>query len=149
MSKARLLTFPRPMIHSGDLNFSFSGLKTAVLYALRKNPRLDKSEVARAFEDAAVEVLVAKTLRAAKEKKPKTVLVAGGVAANRHLCRELEKAMTAHDSDIPVLYPDRPFRGDTAAMIAAAAYFHILKKDFVKPAALKAQGRLLIAPKKR
>ena len=143
------IVFPRPMIHSKDLNFSFSGLKTAVLYALRKNPRLDKSEVARAFEDAANEVLVAKTLRAVKEKKPKTALVAGGVAENRHLQRELEKTIKAHDFNTPVFYPDPAFTGDNAAMIAAAAYFHILKKDFVKPAKLKAEGRLSIEAKKR
>lgn len=143
------LTFPRPMIHSRNLNFSFSGLKTAVLYALQKNPRLDAADVARAFEDAAVEVLVAKAMTAVRQEKPKTILVAGGVSANRHLRDEMECAVQKYDVRLPVLYPDPAFTGDNAAMIAAAAYFHAVKKKFTKPELLKAEGRLSIETKKR
>ncbi|MBI2039298.1 MAG: tRNA (adenosine(37)-N6)-threonylcarbamoyltransferase complex transferase subunit TsaD [Candidatus Niyogibacteria bacterium] len=146
MSKAELLTFPRPMIKSRDLSFSFSGLKTAVLYALKNppagGPELDKADVARAFEDAAVEALVFKTIKAVKAKNPETVLVAGGVSANRHLRREMETAVVDISASIPVLYPDPAFTGDNAAMIAAAGYFHTFKKDFVKPEELRAKGRL-------
>ncbi|MCH7882901.1 tRNA (adenosine(37)-N6)-threonylcarbamoyltransferase complex transferase subunit TsaD [Patescibacteria group bacterium] len=141
--RASNIKLPRPMIKSPDFNFSFSGLKTAVLYALRENPKLNKALVAREFEDAAVEVLVAKTLKAVRKFNPKTVILGGGVAANKHLQKELKKILK-----ISFLYPEGAFTGDNAAMIAAASYFHALKKDFTKPKKLRADGRLSFGQKK-
>src|SRR6185503_1017023 len=87
------IKFPRPMIHSANLDFSFSGLKTAVLYKLKEFQNLDERtqmEVARAFEDAAVEVLIYKTRQALQSREVKTLVVAGGVSANNYLKLELE-----------------------------------------------------------
>lgn len=150
VSNINAIELPRPMIKSRDLNFSFSGLKTAVLYALRSagrqtpagGPSLDTAEVARAFEDAAVDALVFKTVKAMKAKDPRTVILAGGVSANRHLRRELERAVAAESAGVPVLYPDPAFTGDNAAMIAAAGYLHAQKHDFTSAEELKAEGRL-------
>ena len=133
---------PRPMINSKDLNFSFSGLKTAVLYALRDNPKINKAALAKEFQNAAVEVLISKTLRAVEKHKPKTLIVAGGVAANKHLQKELTKTLKTRHLPLTTLFPEKSFIGDNAAMIAAADYFHALKKNFAKPAKLKASGRL-------
>jgi N6-L-threonylcarbamoyladenine synthase len=144
--KPQTVKFPRPMINSKDLNFSFSGLKTAVLYAFRKNPKLDKISAAKEFEEAAVEVLVAKSAKAVQEYKPKTLIVAGGVSANNKLRRNLIKVLRA---SVEIFFPEKEFTGDNAAMIAAAAYFHAVKKDFSDPDKLKADGRLSIASKKR
>lgn len=82
------VTLPRPMIHSKDFDFSFSGLKTAVLYYIRDYGPLTekmKNEIAREFEDAVVDVLVSKTLKAVKTYKIKTLIVGGGVSANTYL----------------------------------------------------------------
>ena len=89
------IKLPRPMLNSKDLNFSFSGLKTAVLYVLRDNPKINKAALAKEFQNAAVEVLVSKTLKAIEKFKPKTLIVAGGVAANKYLRKELIKTLNA------------------------------------------------------
>lgn len=135
------IKLPRPMINSKDLNFSFSGLKTAVLYALRDNPKLNKAALAKEFQNAAVDVLVVKTLKAIDRHKPKTLIVAGGVAANKHLQKEISSAMKKFPG-IQTMVPDPQFTGDNAAMIASAGYFHALKKNFAKPNKLKASGQL-------
>ena len=136
------IKLPRPMINSKDLNFSFSGLKTAVLYALRDNPKINKAALAKEFQNAAVEVLVVKTLKAVEKHKPKTLIVAGGVAANKRLKKELTRALNAKRHDLKTFFPEKSFTGDNAAMIAVTGYFHALKRDFIKPSKLKASGRL-------
>lgn len=116
---------PRPMIHSGDLDFSYSGLKTAVLYKLKENPDIDKEEMARAFEDAAVEVLVEKTRKALEERpRIKTLIVGGGVSANTHLKRELEK-MVKDFPEINLRLPSRLLSTDNALMVGLAAYIDV------------------------
>ena len=83
---------PRPMIHSGDLDFSFAGLKTAVLYTLKKIKVINaeaKQTIAREFEDAVIEVLISKTKQALKKYKAKSLIVGGGVIANTALRRAL------------------------------------------------------------
>jgi len=136
------IKLPRPMLNSKDLNFSFSGLKTAVLYVLRDNPKINKAALAKEFQNAAVEVLVSKTLKAIEKFKPKTLIVAGGVAANKYLRKELIKTLNARRLPFKTFFPEKSFTGDNAAMIAAAGYFHALKRDFSKPSKLKASGRL-------
>ena len=138
--------FPRPMINSKDLNFSFSGLKTSVLYYLRDNPKTDKFLIAYEFEQAVVDVLVSKTLKAVEKYKPKTVALGGGVAANDKLREELSRKLGAIGHTL--LLPEKKFTGDNAAMIAVAAYFKFARlrrgdlKKFVKPENIKAEGGL-------
>ena len=139
---------PRPMINSKDLNFSFSGLKTAVLYALRDNPKINKAALAKEFQNAAVDVLVVKTLKAVEKYKPKTLVVAGGVAANKHLQKEFRNKLKAAGRELKLLFPGKNFTGDNAAMIAAAGYFRAFNKKFSKPSFLKAEGRLSLDSKR-
>ncbi|PIR06799.1 MAG: tRNA (adenosine(37)-N6)-threonylcarbamoyltransferase complex transferase subunit TsaD [Candidatus Komeilibacteria bacterium CG11_big_fil_rev_8_21_14_0_20_36_20] len=117
--------FPRPMIDSHDYNFSFSGLKTAVLYALEKKKNInqqDIADIAASFQQAVVEVLIFKTFQAIQQHKVKAIMLAGGVAANQLL---KEKFQQKSDSlNLLFFYPRQRFSGDNAAMIAAAAYYH-------------------------
>jgi N6-L-threonylcarbamoyladenine synthase len=109
---------PRPMLDSADLDFSFSGLKTAVLTTLKKhNP--DPADLARAFVDAVVEVLVAKCVRALDETGMERLVVAGGVGANRQLRAALDAE--AARRGFRVFYPEAELCTDNGAMIAFAA----------------------------
>ena len=113
---------PRPMLHSKDFNFSFSGLKTAVLTVV-KNHRgevqpHDKANIARGFVDAIVDVLVAKSFSALKHSGLKRLVIAGGVGANRQLRDALNAEATK--KRILVFYPELEFCTDNGAMIAFA-----------------------------
>jgi len=115
------ISLPRPMLHSGDLDFSFSGLKTAVLLHV-KGRNLDaqgRADVAAEFQAAIVEVLIAKSLAALKLSGLKQLVVAGGVGANRELRARLTRA--AADKGCQVFYPAPEFCTDNGAMIAFAA----------------------------
>ena len=131
------IQFPRPMLHDsslgGEYDFSFSGLKTAVLYYLRDNKNNNKADVAASFEQAAVDVLVAKTIRAAKQFGTKSVLLSGGVAANKFLRRNMKQE--AQKMGINFFVPDFKYNQDNAAMIAAAGYMAYLRKKRYKLAA--------------
>ncbi len=113
---------PRPMLHSKDLDFSFSGLKTAVSTYIRRAVRplhaREKADLARGFVDAVVEVLVSKSMRALAQTHLKRLVVAGGVGANRQLRAALAQA--AHTHAFEVFYPDVEFCTDNGAMIALA-----------------------------
>ena len=113
---------PRPMLHSKDLNFSFSGLKTAVLTVVRNQItnicEQDKANVARAFVDAIVDVLTAKCLTALKQSGLKRLVIAGGVGANLQLREALNAA--AQKKLFRVYYPELEFCTDNGAMIAFA-----------------------------
>jgi N6-L-threonylcarbamoyladenine synthase len=115
-------TLPRPMLHSKDLNFSFSGLKTAVLTLVKSQTanicEQDKANVARAFVDAVVDVLLAKCLAALKQTGLKRLVIAGGVGANRQLREALNAA--AQKKRFQVFYPELEFCTDNGAMIAFA-----------------------------
>jgi N6-L-threonylcarbamoyladenine synthase len=113
--------FPRPMLHSGDLNFSFSGLKTAVLTAVRGLGNLceqARADVARAFVDAVVDVLVRKSIAAVKGSRLRRLVVAGGVGANRQLRQEL--GLAAEREGIELFFPPPELCTDNGAMIAMA-----------------------------
>ncbi|GGX20543.1 tRNA (adenosine(37)-N6)-threonylcarbamoyltransferase complex transferase subunit TsaD [Undibacterium macrobrachii] len=118
--------FPRPMLHSKDLNFSFSGLKTAVLTAVKKYPEAltdnDKANVARGFVDAIIDVLVAKCQTAMKQTGLKRLVIAGGVGANQQLRAALNAAANASNPKkrFQVYYPELEFCTDNGAMIAFA-----------------------------
>lgn len=143
------ITFPRPMIGSKDLNFSFSGLKTAVLYYLNEHPVESEEErraVARAFEDAAVEVLIHKTKAALVQEDTATLIVAGGVAANTYLRENILKLKDAF-ADFAVSFPTPLLATDNAVMIALAAFveatLHPEKLSDTRP--LKAEGNLSLS----
>jgi N6-L-threonylcarbamoyladenine synthase len=111
---------PRPMLHSGDLEFSFSGLKTAVLTLVRQQS-LDeqgKADVARAFQDAMVDVLLSKSRAALKQTGLKELVIAGGVGANRQLRTALDAA--AQREAFRVHYPELALCTDNGAMVAFA-----------------------------
>ena len=121
---AQSFALPRPMIDSNDFNFSFSGLKTAVLYTVKKIKTLDektKKNLAASFEQAVVDVLTAKTVRAAKKHQAKTLMLSGGVAANKKL--RLSFQQSTKDLKIDFLMPEVNLCTDNAAMIAAAGFF--------------------------
>ncbi len=122
------ITLPRPMLKSKNFNFSFSGLKTAVLYASKKNPAELKNpdyicEMCHEFQTAVTDVLVAKTIRAAKKYAPKTILLAGGVSANKNLREKLALAVRENLKNTTCLVPELTYSLDNAAMIAMAGYY--------------------------
>jgi len=121
------ITFPRPMLRHKNYDFSFSGLKTAVLYFLRDHKDINKEDVAASFQQAVIDVLVEKTMRAAVEFKAKSVMLCGGVAANKLL----RKTLTLNTKQLAIDFyvPNFKYNTDNAAMIAAAAYIrHIAQK---------------------
>ncbi|MDO9422409.1 MAG: tRNA (adenosine(37)-N6)-threonylcarbamoyltransferase complex transferase subunit TsaD [Herminiimonas sp.] len=135
---------PRPMLHSKNLDFSFSGLKTAVLTVVKNQTtnicEQDKANIARAFVDAIVEVLTAKCVTALKHTGLKRLVIAGGVGANRQLRESLNAA--AAKKHFKVFYPELEFCTDNGAMIAFAGAMRLqinpdaAKKDYafnVKP----------------
>jgi N6-L-threonylcarbamoyladenine synthase len=113
----RAYTFPRGMAHSDNLDFSYSGLKTAVLYTLRENPNANLADIAASFQAAAIDILVSKTQSALERTGAPRLLVVGGVAANRLLRERL-----AAEIRVPVLAPPIALCTDNAAMIGAAGY---------------------------
>ena len=121
--KTAAFDFPRPLLDRKDSNFSFSGLKTAVRYRI-ENKKLTTAQIAdvcASFQQAVIDVLVAKTMAAAKKYKCKTILVTGGVAANSQLRTDMQQA--AKLEKIPVIFPPLNVCTDNAAMIAVAGFF--------------------------
>jgi N6-L-threonylcarbamoyladenine synthase len=124
-----LFELPRPMLHSKNLDFSFSGLKTAVLTLVKKQEgeltETIRAAIARAFVDAIVEVLVAKCLAAIKQTGMKRLVIAGGVGANTQLRKALNEA--AVKKRFEVFYPDLALCTDNGAMIALAGALRIAR----------------------
>jgi len=120
---------PRPMMNKDNLNFSFSGLKTAVMYAVRDLDILDlaaKQDMAAGIEAAVGDVLVGKSLKACEEESVPRLLIAGGVAANTYLRNLLQHE--ASKAGVSVSLPDRMYCTDNAAMIAYAAFQRLCAK---------------------
>lgn len=119
------LALPRPMINKSNFDFSFSGLKTAVLYAARKLQltAYNKQLLAKEFQQAVIDVLVHKTLKAAQKYNPQTIMLAGGVSANTELRKQLGTAIAKNIPCTKYQIPDINYSIDNAAMIAAAGYF--------------------------
>lgn len=135
LGDARVYDFPRPMIHDPHFDFSFAGLKTAVRYFLRDNQdkfgdEVFRRNVAAATERAIVDVLVAKTVRAAKEKKVRSIFLAGGVAANSTLRRFLSETIREKLPGTVFVEPLLRYCTDNAAMIAMAAHHRAKKGKF-------------------
>ena len=123
--------FPRSMLNSGDLNFSFSGIKTSVLYKLKEIGTPDKqtvSDLCASFQSAVIEILVKKALNAAKLYKLPTIALSGGVACNRSLRNLIKKK--ASEKGLELLVVDKKYSTDNAAMIARAASERFIRKQF-------------------
>lgn len=116
------ISFPRAMLNEG-LDFSFSGLKTAVVNHVRKNPEVSTADVAASFQEAVVDVLVAKARQAARDYGAKGLCLAGGVAANSRLRERL--LGTCVDDGLHGFLPSRAMCTDNAAMVAAAAWWRL------------------------
>ncbi len=117
-------TFPRPMLDRPGLDFSFSGLKTAVALAVGAAPDdQSRADIARAFEEAVVDTLVAKCRRALEQTGHEQLVVAGGVSANRHLRAQLDRL--SDELRTRVFFPRPEFCTDNGAMIAYAGYLRL------------------------
>jgi N6-L-threonylcarbamoyladenine synthase len=148
-TKKRLeLSFPRPMMNQKNFDFSFSGLKTAVLYDYRsRTPKVRKSKeyvraAAREIQQAVIDVLIHKTLRAAEDFAVKSIILGGGVTANHELRRQFKRRQKKELPAVRLIMPDPALSTDNALMTAVTAYYHWLKKK--KPSAknLKAEANL-------
>lgn len=120
------LRLPRPMLHSGDLNFSFSGLKTAVLTRIKKREILDdrtKQMLALEFENAVTDVLVSKVKQAMYETRAQTLIIGGGVSANTHIRFALKQLSESEGFDL--FLPNKNLSTDNGIMIAATGLLHL------------------------
>lgn len=115
---------PRPMIEQDNLDFSFAGLKTAVINLKRKEKRINKADMVAGIQQAIADVLVEKTIRAVKKYKVKSVLLAGGVAANELLRTHLRLSILNLQSSIKIFVPLPKLCTDNATYIASCAYFN-------------------------
>jgi N6-L-threonylcarbamoyladenine synthase len=141
------VSLPRPMIDSNTCDFSFAGLKTAVLYLLKDMPELSdekKRHVAHEFENAVADVLWKKTARALSETGAKTLVIGGGVSANTHIRRIFEEKIAQHP-DVSLRIPAAALTTDNAIMIALAAFYRALRDDYADAEALKANGTRSLA----
>jgi N6-L-threonylcarbamoyladenine synthase len=116
------VAFPRPMLDDGS-DFSFSGLKTAVVTYCRRHPDVDVADVAASFQAAVVDVLVTKLVRAARRAQVETIVIGGGVAANS--CLRARIAEEAGREGLRAVIPSMGLCTDNAAMIAACAFFRL------------------------
>ena len=143
-------SLPRPMLYSKNFDFSFSGLKTAVLYLIRDLQKKDsnilqndkiKQAIALEFENAVVETLVHKTIKAQEKYKAKTIIIAGGVAANQHLQKQMKKIFR---KNVKLFFPENKLTGDNSIMIGMAGYLNYIKnnKKTKKASNIKARGNL-------
>ncbi len=147
---------PRPMLGSKTCDVSFSGLKTAVLYALRDYKEKEFEEdkraaFAREFEDAVAEVFVAKTRLALSESGACTFVIGGGVAANAHIRASLQNLVSEEFPDVHLKLPELSITGDNALMIAEAALTRFLKGTWsieTPPEEIRASGSLSITTTK-
>lgn len=151
----KAISFPLPMVNQKNYNFSYSGLKTAVLYYLKnlgsnknnfsfspsknKLSQKTKEDTAASFQRAALGVIAIKTARAVKEFGAKSIIVGGGVAANKNLKKLLSDRIKDGRLKTDIFIPPLKYCQDNAAMIALSAYFNLKQKKVIK---LEAKGDL-------
>jgi N6-L-threonylcarbamoyladenine synthase len=143
---------PRPMLHSGDYNFSFSGLKTAVLYKVKEIkerlvsdelPTDVQREIAREFEDSVAEVLASKMSKAMQEYNAETLIIGGGVAANSYINNTLRERLGKDINEVEILTPYKGLSGDNALMMAVAGYLRAERGEYIQDVDnLRANGTL-------
>jgi len=139
---------PRPMINENSCDFSFAGLKTAVLNLLKKIPDVrddDKKHIAHEFENAVAEVLWKKTARALEETGAQTLIIGGGVSANAHIKRTFRGNIAREYQNVALCIPSASLSTDNAIMIALAGYYRALRKEFEDD--FHANGNLSLAKK--
>jgi len=145
-SKKLGIKLPRPMINSKDYDFSFSGLKTAVLYdhlkktAKIKNGKEYMCEIANEIQQSIIDVLIKKTITAAKDYKAKTIILGGGVSANSELKKQFQKKSL--EQNINIIFPEPVLSTDNGLMIAVAGYYN--KDKVINWKNLKADSNLRI-----
>lgn len=146
---AQAFKFPRAMLEPGSFDFSFSGMKSAVLNTLNsarmRGENLSVPDLAASFQQAVIDVLVRKTLRALEQTGVRTLLLAGGVAANQLLRETLVQVL--RERNVRFVSPPPLFCTDNGAMIAAAGYYHYLTGDYA-PWTLNAVPGLALGLKK-
>lgn len=118
------IVLPKP--HMDNLDFSFSGIKTAVINLHHKTPDIDKANLCASFEKCTTEILIENTLKALKQLNLDIVALAGGVSANSYIRSEFEKLK---EKGIKVYYPEMSLCTDNAAMIASAAYYRYVNGE--------------------
>lgn len=124
------IKLPKPMMHTKDYDFSFSGLKTAVLYDYKSHSqKVQKSKtyitaMAKEIQQTVIDILIAKTMRAAREYQAKSVILGGGVAANKELRKQLKSNIQSTTSKIKVFVAPPKLCTDNGLMIALAGYIH-------------------------
>lgn len=133
--KSKKINLPRPMIHQKNYDFSFSGLKTAVLYNFQNQSiktRKSKKyiqEICAETQQAIIDVLIHKTIKAVKDYKAKTIIIGGGVSANQELRKQLKEKIKKELPNVQYLTPNIKLCTDNAAMIAVTAFFHWTSKE--------------------
>jgi len=138
------IILPRTMMYSKNFNFSFSGLKTALLYKIQKDQNWKKKipEYCFKFQQAVIDVLIYKTTKAAENYNIKTIMLSGGVAANKELRKQMAEAIKNKLPNSQFQIPDFQYTTDNAAMIAAAGYFKVLRKKFIPWQKLRSDSNL-------
>jgi N6-L-threonylcarbamoyladenine synthase len=139
------IVLPRPMIDSGTCDFSFAGLKTAVLYLLKDKPDVSDSEkqhIAHEFENAVGEVLWKKTSQAIEETGTNTLVIGGGVSSNTHIRRTFTENVAKEYPHVSLRIPSAALTTDNAIMIALAGFYRAGRKEFVTDT--KANGNLTL-----
>ena len=116
-----------PITHMDNMDFSFSGIKTAVLNLNHKDPNINKADLALSFEKAATDMLENNILKAINETKVKKIVLAGGVSANSYIRERLDKL--AEKENLKMYYPELKLCTDNAAMIASSGYYHFIKGE--------------------
>ena len=141
-------SLPRPMLHDNTCDFSFAGLKTAVLYLLKDRSALaddEKTQLAYEFENAVVEVLWKKTGRALLDSGAQTLVLGGGVSANTHIRRVFKDKVAKEHPGVALFIPPARLTTDNAIMIALAGYYRALRNESANPDTLVASGTRSLA----
>lgn len=143
------IKLPRPMIYSKDYDFSFSGLKTAVLYDFKKRNKKTRTsrryitEMAKEIQQSIIDVLIKKTIKAGKDYKVKTIILGGGVAANKELRKQFKRKIEKEMPNCFFSAPNPKSCTDNAAMIGIAGYFN-KNKALKDPQKIKVNSNLRI-----
>ena len=128
-----LFKLPRPMLHDATCDFSFAGLKTAVLYLLKKHPEVsehEKQHIAHEFENAVTDVLWKKTSRALGETGARMLVIGGGVSANTHIRRTFTEKIKSEYPDVALCIPSNALTTDNAVMIALSGFYRARREEF-------------------